>query len=156
MCAGTKQEWRKKWCCHKHPEKAVTDDVTKALPSALPYLIVLVVEKAAGVITKQIPSCSEETALLLYNHLCLSWSARQIPCEWSVSLRASAASWLCGLVLVGSQGAPLLQPLPLPGAALQLGFVPKPFVARGGSVALDFYKSTDATSVGAFDHKNHQ
>ena len=37
----------------------------KVLPSALHYLIASVVKKTAGLITKQTPSCSEETALPL-------------------------------------------------------------------------------------------
>lgn len=114
----------------------------KALPSALRYLIVLVVKKAAGLITKQILSSSEETALLLYNHLCLSWSARQIPCEKSVRLRASATSWLSALVLLGSQGAPLLQTVPPPGGCFT-GWActqtKRKLMARGDSVALDLY-----------------
>lgn len=140
MCAGTEEEWCKKWRCHKHPEKAITDAVTDGFAFYSPLSNSFSCQEGSR-FNNQTPSCSEETALL-YNRLRLSWAARQIPCERSVSLRASASSWLCVLVLVGSRCAPLLQPLPLPGgsftgwACAQSKYK---FVARGGSVALDLY-----------------
>lgn len=80
----------------------------KASPSMFHFIIVSVIEKVIVSITKETHSCSEETALNLYNHLCLRWAARQIPREMSVSLRVYSASWLCADMLVGSQRAPLL------------------------------------------------
>lgn len=106
MGLGQNRNSVKKCCFHKHPEKAVTDTVTEeALPSAFHYLRVSVAKKTAGLITKQTPSCSEESGLPLCNLLFLSWAARQNPCERFLSWRAPAASCLCVFVLVGSQCA---------------------------------------------------
>lgn len=150
MCAGIKQEWYKKRCCHKHLEKGITGTVTGGFTFCPPLSDSFSCQEGSR-FKNQTPSCSEETALL-NNHLCLGWAARQIPCETSVSLRASATSWLRVLVLAGSL---CCSPHLCLGAAFQPRLVPKPNTNMWPEEVVLPLICTYATSVGAFDHENH-